>query len=174
MKHLPLIAVAFLATSAHAADKGQPATFEQIMSLPERKAVTCYVETSVAGTFLRDDRQASAGIGGGCDAKLANLLIGGGVRADFAEWRNAGAIFAKLGVYLNNGVAAYGWAQWNVPKWKIKDAGQLMLGGGVEVKLDIINPNLSAFGETGVVASKYGSGVGKDDLQSRLGLRLKF
>lgn len=161
-------------TPAKAADKGAPATPAQIQALPSPQATTCYVETSAAGTFLRDTREAQAGIGGGCDAKLANLILGGGTRADLADWRNTGSVFAKLGVALNAGVTLYGLAEWKVPEWKIKDAGQLMLGGGTEVKLELVNPNLWLFAEGSFAAAKFGSAIAKDELSTRLGLRLKF
>ncbi len=160
---------------AKAADKGAPATLEQIMALKDPSKSTCYLEASVAGTALKSaPREAQGGIGGGCDAVLANLLIGGGIRADWADWRNAGSIFAKMGVMLNSGAAIYGIAEWKVPEWKIKDAGQLALGAGAELKLELINPNFWIFGEGTVAASKFGPLATKDDVTARIGARYKF
>lgn len=172
MRYLAAIAVIFAAVPAFAADKGAPATFEQIIAAKDRPA-TCHVEASAAGTFLRDNREAQFGAGMGCDVILANLLIGGGLRADFADWRNTGSIFAKLGVSINNGAHLYGLLEWKVPEWKVKDAGQLAVGAGAELKLDIINPNLWGFAEASYAATKWGTAT-KDDVNTRLGLRYKF
>lgn len=176
MRKLPLITaafLAFLALPANAADKGTPATLDQIMALPDRKAVICYIETSVAGTFLRTDREASAGIGGGCDAHVANLIIGAGIRADFSDWRDAGSIYARLGVALNAGAIIYGVAEWRVPDWNPRDAGELAIGGGVELKLEPINPNLWLFSEGTYAAETWGKAAA-DDVTGRLGFRWKF
>lgn len=173
MRKLSLIAaVLALALPAHAADKGQPATFEDIIALRDRP-VSCYVETSVAGTFLRDTREAQAGIGGGCDVKAANLILGAGIRADFADWRNAGSLFAKLGVALNAGAIVYGLAEWKMPDWKPQDAGQLAIGAGGEVKLELLSPSLWLFSEGTFSATKWGQAT-KDDVTGRVGLRFKF
>lgn len=173
MRKLLIAAVLALAPAAHAADKGAPATLEQIMSLPDKRTVSCYLETSVAGTFLRDDREASAGIGGGCDVAVASILIGGGIRADFADWRDAGSIFAKIGLALNAGSIIYGLAEWKVPDWRPQDAGQLAVGGGLEVKLEPINPSLWLFGEGTYAAETWGQTTA-DDVTGRLGVRWKF
>lgn len=175
MRYIPAVAAALLASGALAADKGAPhATLDQMLLAPSQNRATCFVETSAAGVFLRDNREAQGGAGVGCDAKLYQLLIGGGVRADFSDWRNTGSIFARLGVYLNNGAVAYGIAEWKVPEWKVKDAGQLAIGAGAELKLDIINPGLWAFVEGTADATKFGAPATKDDVTTRLGLRLKF
>lgn len=176
MRYLAAIAATLLAVPALAADLGKPkdATLEQIMALPDPSKATCYVETSVAGTFLRDTREAQAGVGGGCDARLYNLIIGGGLRADLADWQNTASIFAKLGMVLNAGVHLYGTAEWKVPEFKLDKAGQLMLGAGTEVKLEIINPGLWLFTEAAVTAAKFGSAASKDDVAVRSGLRLRF
>lgn len=175
MRKVAAIAAAALALAlpAQAADKGKPATLEQLISAPGNPLAGCYVETSIAGTFLRSDREAQAGIGGGCDAILANLVIGGGIRADMADWRNTGSIFAKLGIKINNGATIYGLAEWKVPEWKVKDAGQLALGAGSELQLQLINPNLSIYAEGTFAATKFGTAT-KDDIATRLGLRYRF
>jgi len=158
-----------------AADLGKPATFEDIIALKGASPARCYVETSVAGTFLRADRQANVGIGGGCDLTLANMVLGGGIRGDWKDGAGtaAGSIFAKLGIAINNGAVIYGLAEWKVPEWKIKDAGQLGLGGGAELSLNIINPKISIFTEGTWAASKFGTAT-KDDVNARVGLRYKF
>lgn len=161
-----------LATPALAADKGAPATIEQIIAARDRPA-TCHVEASASGTFLRDNREAQFGAGLGCDVILANLLLGGGFRADFADWRNTGSVFVKLGISINNGAHLYGIGEWKVPEWKVKDAGQLAVGAGAELKLDIINPNLWGFAEGTYAATKWGTAT-KDDLNTRIGIRYKF
>jgi hypothetical protein len=175
MRKVSLIAAALvaLALPAYAADKGPPASLDQIMSLPDRKAVSCYLETSVAGIFLRTDREASAGIGGGCDAHVANLIIGAGIRADFADWRDAGSIYARLGLALNAGAIIYGVAEWRMPDWRPQDIGQLAIGGGVELKLEPINPNLWLFSEGTYAAETWGKAPA-DDITGRIGLRFKF
>ncbi|MEQ1670121.1 MAG: hypothetical protein ABL893_04600 [Hyphomicrobium sp.] len=176
MRHL-LISIAAalaLALPAHAADKaGPPATFEQIVAA-RANSTACYVETSVTGVFLRDTREAQAGAGFGCEAKLFNLLIGGGLRADLSDWQNTGSIYMKLGVAINSGVNLYGLAEWKVPEWKVKDAGQLALGAGTEIKLELINPGLWFFTEGTIAATKFGPLATKDDIAARTGLRLKF
>lgn len=176
MRYLPAIAAILLSTSALAADKGVPATLDEIIALKTANPTRCYVETSLAGTFLRADRIASYGIGGGCDVTLANLVMGGGMRGDWTDGAGnaAGSIFAKLGVALNSATVVYGLAEWKVPDWKVKDAGQLALGGGAELGLSIINPALSLFAEGTVVATKFGSTATKDDVNTRLGLRYRF
>lgn len=169
-------AILALAGQAHAADLGKPKdlTPEQIMALPDPSKATCYVETSIAGTFLRDTREAQAGVGGGCDARLYNLIIGGGARADLSDWQNSASIFAKIGLVLNDGVNLLGTAEWKVPEFKLDRAGQLMLGAEAEVKLAIWNPNLWGFFGGQVAATKFGSLATKDDVVVRTGLRLKF
>jgi len=173
-----LIAAAALALAlpAHAADKGgPPATLDQIMALSDRKAGSCHVETSVTGTYLRADRDASFGIGGGCDALLSNLIIGAGFRADWTDGAGdaVGSVYAKLGIAINAGATLYGLAEWKVPGWDVGNAGQLAIGGGAELKLEFINPALSVFAEGTFAATKFGAAT-KDDVNSRLGLRYRF
>lgn len=170
---LAALALALSGCKASAADKGEM-TLDQFLNTPAKKLGGCFVESSVVGTFLRADREAQGGIGGGCDAVLANLILGAGIRADWADWRNAGSIFAKLGVKINNGVDVYGLAEWKIPEWKVRDAGQLAIGAGTEIKLDIINPALSMFGEGTVAATKFGTAATKDDVTARFGLRYRF
>lgn len=176
MRYAAAIAVILAATPALGADKGAPATLDEIIALKTANPTRCYVETSLAGTFLRADRIASYGIGGGCDVTLANLVIGGGMRGDWADGAGnaAGSIFAKLGVALNSATVVYGLAEWKVPEWKVKDAGQLALGGGAELGLSIINPALSLFAEGTVVATKFGALATRDDVNTRIGLRYRF
>jgi len=176
MRKLPILA-AFLAlsTSAIAADKGKPsASLDELLKPANPNSTACYVETSVTGVFLRSDRQAQGGAGLGCDAKLYNMLIGGGLRADFADWRNTGSVFAKVGFYLNSATALYGLAEWKVPEWKVRDAGQLALGAGAELKLEIVNPQLWLFLEGTADATKFGATATKDDVTARTGIRFKF
>jgi hypothetical protein len=61
-----------------------------------------------------------------------------------------------------------------VPEWKPNAAGQLMLGVGSEIKLEIVNPGLWLFGEVGASAAKFGPAVSKDDLSVRMGARYRF
>jgi len=175
MRKALAIAVILAALPVQAADKGSPATLEDIIALRNPSLGRCYVETSVAGTFLRADREAGIGIGGGCDMTLANLVIGSGIRGDWKDGAGnaVGSIFAKLGVMINNGATIYGLAEWKVPEWKVKDAGQLALGGGAELSLAIINPKLSIFSEATYAATKWGTAT-KDDANVRMGLRYKF
>jgi hypothetical protein len=175
MRYAAALAVILAATPALGADKGAPATFTDIMAIKAASPARCYVETSVAGTFLRADRVANYGIGGGCDLTLANMVIGGGLRGDWTDGAGtaAGSIFAKLGISINNGAVVYGLAEWKVPEWRIKDAGQRGLGAGAELSLNMINPNLSVFSEGTWAASKFGTAT-KDDVNARIGLRYKF
>jgi hypothetical protein len=175
MRKLPIIAAFLaLATPAMAADKGKVATLDDLIEKRSPTHTACYVETSVTGVFLRSTREAQAGGGLGCEAKLYNLLIAGGMRADASDWRNTASINARVGVYLNNGANAYVWASWNVPDFKIKQAGEAMVGAGAELKLDIINPQLRAFLESGVAASKFGTEGQKDAIENRFGFRFAF
>lgn len=175
MKKTAIVA-AFLAFAAPAlaADKSKVATLDDLIEKRSPNHTACYVETSVSGVFLRNDRQLQGGGGVGCDAKLYQMLIGGGIRADWSDWRDTGSIYAKIGVYLNSGAAIYGLAEWKVPAWKVRDAGALALGAGAELKLELINPGLWMFFESTVDATKFGPLATKDDVTSRLGLRLKF
>lgn len=177
MRKLLIAAVLALSVPAHAADKnGPPATLDQILALESlKRPMTCNVELSAAGTFLKaGPREASGGFGGGCDVIAANLLIGAGLRADFADWRNSGSLFAKIGLVLNSGAHLYGLAEWKVPEWKVKDAGQLHLGAGGELKLEIVNPNLWIFTEGTIAATKFGPLATKDDIVVRTGARYRF
>lgn len=173
MRYLLATAVILASTAVHAADKGKPATLAEIMAIPDRSAVTCYVETSVAGTFLKDTREAQAGVGGGCDTKIANVILGAGIRADWADFRDSGSLFAKLGLALNGGAIVYGLAEWKVPGWQPDKAGQLHVGAGTELKLELLNPNLWLFGEATYAANSWGQTTA-DDVTGRLGFRWKF
>jgi len=85
MRKVAALTAILAASPALAADLGRPATLADIQSLPPPSLARCYAETSVTGTFLRTDRVASYGIGGGCDATLASLVIGGGLRGDWTD-----------------------------------------------------------------------------------------
>lgn len=176
MRKLPILAAFLaLASPAVAADKGKPpATLDDLLKDRAPNYTTCFVETSATGVFLRDNREAQFGAGVGCDARLYNLLIGGGVRADFSDWRNTGSIFARVGMFINNGAVVYGLAEWKVPEWKVKDAGQLAIGAGAELKLEILAPGLWAFAEGTADATKFGPAATKDDVTARVGVRYKF
>ncbi len=163
-----------LAIPAQAADKGKPATLDQIMAMPNKQASTCHIEASATGVFLRDDREAQFGAGAGCDAILANLLIGAGFRADFADWRNTGSIFAKIGLVINSGANIYGWAEYKVKDLKLKDSGQAIIGLGTELKLEFVHQNFWIFTEAGAAASKFGGAFPRDELTARTGFRIKF
>ena len=52
--------------------------------------------------------------------------------------------------------------------------GQLALGAGTEIKLELINPNLWIFTEGTIAATKFGPTATKDDIAARTGLRFKF
>lgn len=173
-KLLIIAAAALLAAPAIAADKSKVATLDDLIEKRSPNHTACYVETSVTGVFLRSTREAQAGGGAGCEAKLYNLLIAGGMRADASDWRNTASINARIGLFLNNGANAYVWASWNVPEFKVKQAGEAMVGAGAELKLDIINPHLRAFIESGVAASKFGTEGQKDAIETRLGFRYAF
>lgn len=132
----------------------------------------CYVETSVAGTFLRaGDREATGSIGGGCDFAVNDMVLGAGIRGDFGDIQS-GAAFVKLGYALNPHLTAYGLAAWVVPEWKIKDAGALHLGAGAETSVQAIK-GLSLFAEASAAAAKTGTAT-RDDVLIRGGLRFRF
>lgn len=173
MRYIAAIAAIFTALPAVAADKGAPATLDQILAMePFKRPVACYVEASATGVSLKDDREAQGGLGGGCDLTLANLVLGGGIRADFADWRNNGSIFMKFGVAINQGANAYLIGEWKVPEWKVDKAGQLMIGGGADIRLSIINDRLRAFGEVTTEASKFGALADKHEWNGRIGFKL--
>ena len=158
---------------AMGADLAKPATPKQIAELPLPSMQGCYVEASAAGTFLRaGNRDAIGGIGGGCDAILSGILLGGGLRADFGD-ATAGSVFAKLGVMVNSSLALYGLAEWKVPDWKIKDAGQASIGAGLETRIQWVD-GLSLFAEGTTSVSKSGPNTTTDDVQVRLGARRRF
>ena len=175
MRYLAAIAgILALASPALAADKGAPATLEQILAMPDRKAATCHVQASAAGTFLRDNREAQFGAGLGCDVILANMILGSGVRAEFADFRNTSSVFAKMGLVVNSGANLYLLASWNVKDLRARQAGQGRFGAGAEMKMEFINPGLWIFAEGEAPFTKFGPGFEKDELNIRTGIRLKF
>lgn len=133
----------------------------------------CWVETSVAGTFLRTGpREATGSIGGGCDLTLDKLVVGAGIRADFGDDIKAGALFGKLGLAINPSTHVYALVSWNVPDWKVKDAGQLHLGLGAETQFML--KGFSLFSEATTAVSKFGPAATRDDIQVRVGARYRF
>lgn len=182
MRRISLIAAAFAAVLAllcvpvMAADKGAPATFNDLLGMKAWKSplAGCYAETSVAGTFLAaGPREGTVGIGGGCDTVLDKVILGAGVRADWVDLKS-GSLFAKLGVTLNPSASVYGLVVWAVPDWKIDKAGQLQLGAGAELSIASLLPNTSLFAEGTAAVSKFGPAATKDDVQTRLGVRYRF
>lgn len=174
MRYLAAIAAIFTAFPALAADKGAPATIDQIMALPASKAATCHVQASAAGTFLRDNREALFGAGLGCDVILANMILGAGVRAEFADFRNTSSVFAKLGLVVNSGANIYLLASWNVEDLRANKAGQGRFGAGAEMKMEFISPGLWVFAEGEAPFTKFGPGFEKDEINVRTGIRIKF
>lgn len=174
MRYLAAIAAILTAFPALAADKGAPpATLDQLLAMePFKRPVACYVEASATGVSLRDNREAQGGIGGGCDVTLAKLVLGAGIRADFADWRNQGSVFMKFGVAVNGSTTAYFIGEWKVPEWKIDKAGQMMIGGGADTRLSIINDRLRVFGELTTEASKFGALADKHEWAGRIGFKL--
>jgi len=170
------LALALTACRSEAADLNKPKdlTPEQIMALPDPSKATCYVETSVAGTFLRNTREAQAGVGGGCDVRSSNIIMGAGVRADLADWRNTGTLFLKFGLAVNAAANLYSTVGAKFDDWKVGKTGQFMIGGGAEMKLEFLSPQLWGFAEAEFVASKWGSGITDSDVVTRLGGRWKF
>ena len=69
----------------------------------------------------------------------------------------ARTVAAKLGISINNGATLYGLAEWKVKDLKLGQSGQLAIGGGSELSLSIINPNLSVFAEGTFAAAKFGA-----------------
>lgn len=161
MRYIPLIAaLALIATPAQAQD------------LQALKG--CYAETSVAGTFLASGpREATGGIGGGCDVALGKATLGAGIRADWLDL-TSGSLFGKLGIAINPHASVYALAVWSVPDWKLTKAGQLQLGAGAELSLASLVPNTSAFVEATSAVSKFGPLATRDDVIVRLGLRYRF
>lgn len=161
MRNISLIAAALmLAAPAHADE------------MPSLKG--CFAETSVAGTFLAaGSRDAQAGVGGGCDTIIGNMIVGAGVRADFMDFKS-GSLFGKFGVMLNPLASVYALAAWSVPDWKIKQAGQLQLGAGAELSITSLLPSTSVFVEAATSISKFGPAATKDDVIVRLGARYRF
>lgn len=134
----------------------------------------CYGETSVAGTFLaQGSRDAQAGIGGGCDTKLGKALVGGGIRADFMDFKS-GSLFAKLGLEINPHTSIYALGVYGIPDWKVKSSGQFSLGAGSELSITSLVPNTSLFVEGTTAISKFGPLATKDDVAVRLGARYRL
>lgn len=132
----------------------------------------CYLESSVAGTFLAaGDRQSQGSIGAGCDVAAGMVTIGGGIRADWGDW-TSGSLFGKAGLFVNPNLALYGLGEWRVRDWRIKDAGQLQLGAGVETTA-FFN-GISAFAEATTSVAKFGPSAARDDVLIRLGARYRF
>lgn len=170
------IVAAFLALAAPAlaADKGKPEAKLDHLLKGTTQLGSCSLEVSGSGVIIRNDRQGQYGAGVGCDTRLYNLLIGGGIRADFSDWRDVGSVYMRMGVYLNNGAAVYGIGTYKMPKWDPKAAGQFGIGLGTEIKLDIVNPNASMFIEGTMDASKYGTASFKDEAVIRAGVNYKM
>lgn len=168
MRYLAAIAAILTAFQAQAADKGAPATLDQIINLPSRQALSgCYVEVGGAGTFLAEgDRKASAALGLGCDFKIEKLfVIGTGIRG-FTGDIDAGAFDVRLGMALNPNLTISGIASWRAKDWKINDVGQLYLGLGAETSLPV--PGLSIAVEGTGAVSKFGAGATRDDVSTLL------
>lgn len=169
-----ILALAIPGCPAKSADLGgPPATFEQILAVRAQPALRgCYVESGIAGTFLKaGPRQAQGSIGGGCDITAGLLTVGAGIRADWGDW-TAGSLFAKAGLFVNPNMALYGLGEWRVRDWKVKDAGQLQLGAGVETT--VFFSGLSAYAETTASVAKFGPAASRDDVLVRLGARYRF
>lgn len=175
MRGMPILAAFLaLASPALAADKGKPEAKLDHLLKDTTPLGSCALEVSGSGVIIRNDREAQYGAGIGCDAKLFNLLVGGGIRGDFSDWRDVGSVHMRMGVYLNNGATVYGIGTFKIPEWNPKNAGQFGIGLGTEIKLDIINPNASMFIEGTIDASKYGSAAFKDEAVIRFGGKYKL
>lgn len=134
----------------------------------------CYAETSLAGTFLAaGPREATGAIGGGCDMTMANVTVGGGIRATWGDF-TAGSVFGKLGVLLNPFASVYALGVWSVPDWKIAKVGQLSLGAGTEISIHSLVPHMSLFAEGTIGVSKFGPATSRDDIETRIGVRYRF
>lgn len=166
--------IAFLAfiIPAHAADKGGPATLEQIMAMPVRQALAgCYGEIGAAGTFLAEgDRQASGLVGTGCDYKLDMFVVGFGVRA-FAGETTAGSFAARLGFAVNPNLTLYAGPEFRFKDWKAKGMGQMYGAIGAETSLPV--RGLSAYVEGSTALSAW-RGATRDDVTTLTGLRWRW
>lgn len=153
-----LACAALIALPAHAQD------------MPSLKG--CYVETSVAGTFLAaGPREGQLGAGLGCDTRIDLIVLGGGIRGDFGDFKS-GSAYAKLGFALNPHLHLYGLGEWKVPDWKIRSAGQLHIGAGVETS--VLFNGVSAFLEGTTSLAKFGPAAANEDIAIRLGARYRF
>jgi hypothetical protein len=168
------IALALIASHAHAADKGgPPATLEQIIAATPSALRGCYVEAGLAGTFLAaGDRASNGALGAGCQVRIDRAFIGANIRGFFGEDQTrGGSLGARLGFALNPNVDLYGLVDWRAPDFKMGSVGQLYVGGGLETTLFV--EGLSAFAEGSFAVSKWG-GATKDDFATIIGLRWRF
>jgi hypothetical protein len=163
---------------AIAADKGGPApdaTLDQLIAgLPPADGLTgCFVEINAAGNFLIvGDRKATAGIGAGCDMRLAKALSWGmGFRADSGEIKS-GSAQLRLGFDVNSGLKIYPFGEWRWTDWKAFDVGQLYVGLGAETSL--LDSKTSFGVEVSTAVSKAGTGMTNDDIAVRGLLRHRF
>jgi hypothetical protein len=170
--------VGAITIGAIAADKAGPApdaTLDQLIAgLPPADGLTgCFVEINAAGNFLIvGDRKATAGIGAGCDMRLAKALSWGmGFRADWGGLES-GSAQLRLGLDINSGLKFYPFIEWKWTEWQAFDVGQLHLGAGAEASL--LDSKTSAFVEGSSAVSKAGPGVTKDDITVRFGIRQRF
>lgn len=173
MRKVSLIAAAALALAlpAKAADKGAPATLDQILVMPNAGTALqgCYGEVSAAGAFLAaGPREATGGVGAGCTIKHGLMMSGLGFRADWGDF-TAGSMYARGGVLINPNLAIYSTLVWKVPDWKAARTGTLAVGGGLETTL--FRPELSGFVEADVGVKKWGAAATKDDITVRTGIR---
>lgn len=168
---------AVIAGAGWAADKGGPATvatLDDIIKLPPAQGLTgCFVEINAAGQFLViGDRKATAGVGAGCDMRLAKAISAGmGFRTDFGE-QQSGSAQLRLGFDVNSHLKLYPFAEWKWTDWKAFDVGQLYVGGGAETS--ILDSKTSAFVEGSAAVSKAGPAVTRDDVTVRFGIRQRF
>lgn len=164
---------------ALAADKGGPAseaTLDQLIAglPPAHGLYGCHVELSGAGLFLSDraDRPATVALGGGCDIKLAQQLFAGATfRSDWGD-RKSGEIQGKVGLEVNPSLHVYPFLAWRWDDWQAFDVGTLHLGAGAETKLG--TGPVSAFVEGSTSVAKAGTGMTRDDVTVRFGLRVRI
>jgi hypothetical protein len=179
MRKLTAIAItAALATGAAgcfakaiAADLGKPATVEQIAKMPPPSPFQgCFVEASVAGTFLAaGDRVGAGAVGMGCLAKIpGTIIIGGGIRQEIGNSVNSGEIFGRFGFKLNDHVDLYVPLIWKAPNWSVANTGSLNVGLGVET--NAFSDNITLFAEGATAVAQIGSAT-KDDITTRVGIR---
>lgn len=167
-----VVAAGAFAGWAHAADLGGPKTAADEPEPARNTGFTgCFVEASGSGNFAKGGgRQATGGVGVGCDYALRGFVVGALGRFDFGS-DTAAEIAGRAGLMLNPSVLAYGLAAWRFSDVSKYQDGQLLIGAGLETYIPIDRATLFVEGTTS--AAKAGA-ASTDDITVRGGVRYRF